>query len=200
MTGALQRIHSRPRHQPVVRHAVAGHPRRAAAEDFIRDVFRRRYEAEVPGFAPNLMLLEQAPRIVAAAGWRGAESEALMLEQYLDEPIEHAISRLAGQPVPRGRIVEVGNLAAERPGGSVAVILALAAHLDRLGFEWVVFTATSELIGIFRRLDLPPLALAPADPQRLGAQAQAWGRYYDTRPVVVAGRLRLALEKGGARG
>ena len=109
MTGALQRIQSRPRHQPVVRHAVAGHPRRAAAEDFIRDVFRRRYEAEVPGFAPNLMLLEQAPRIVAAAGWRGAESEALMLEQYLDEPIEHAISRLAGQPVPRGRIVEVGN-------------------------------------------------------------------------------------------
>lgn len=200
MTGALQRIQSRPRHQPVVRHAVAGHPRRAAAEDFIRDVFRRRYEAEVPGFAPNLMLLEQAPRIVAAAGWRGAESEALMLEQYLDEPIEHAISRLAGQPVPRGRIVEVGNLAAERPGGSVAVILALAAHLDQLGFEWVVFTATSELIGIFRRLDLPPLALAPADPQRLGAQAQAWGRYYDTRPVVVAGRLRLALEKGGARG
>lgn len=200
MTGALQRIQSRPRHQPVVRHAVAGHPRRAAAEDFIRNVFRRRYEAEVPGFAPNLMLLEQAPRIVAAAGWRGAESEALMLEQYLDEPIEHAISRLAGQPVPRGRIVEVGNLAAERPGGSVAVILALAAHLDQLGFEWVVFTATSELIGIFRRLDLPPLALAPADPQRLGAQAQAWGRYYDTRPVVVAGRLRLALEKGGARG
>lgn len=200
MTGALQRIQSRPRHQPVVRHAVAGHPRRAAAEDFIRDVFRRRYEAEVPGFAPNLMLLEQAPRIVAAAGWRGAEFEALMLEQYLDEPIEHAISRLAGQPVPRGRIVEVGNLAAERPGGSVAVILALAAHLDQLGFEWVVFTATSELIGIFRRLDLPPLALAPADPQRLGAQAQAWGRYYDTRPVVVAGRLRLALEKGGARG
>lgn len=200
MTGALQRIQSRPRHHPVVRHAVAGHPRRAEAEDFIRDVFRRRHEAEVPGFAPNLMLLEQAPRIVAAAGWRGAESEALMLEQYLDEPIEHAISRLAGQPVPRGRIVEVGNLAAERPGGSVAVILALAAHLDLLGFEWVVFTATSELIGIFRRLDLPPLALAPADPQRLGAQAQAWGRYYDTRPVVVAGRLRLALEKGGARG
>lgn len=200
MTGALQRIHSRPRHKPVVRHAVAGHPRRAAAEDFIRDVFRRRYEAEVPCFAPNLMLLEQAPRIVAAAGWRGAESDALMLEQYLDEPIEHAISRLAGQPVPRGRIVEVGNLAAERRGGSVAVILALAAHLDQLGFEWVAFTATSELIGIFRRLDLPPLALAPADPQRMGAQAQAWGRYYDTRPVVVAGRLRLALEKGGARG
>jgi hypothetical protein len=200
MSGALQRIHSRPQHPPLVRHAVAGHPRRAAAEDFIRDVFRRRYEAEVPGFAPNLMLLEQAPRIVAAAGWRGAESEALMLEQYLDEPIEHAISRLAGQPVARGRIVEVGNLAAERPGGSVAVILALAAHLDQLGFEWVAFTATSELIGIFRRLDLPPLALAPADPQRLGEQAQAWGRYYDTRPVVVAGRLRLALEKGGSRG
>ena len=92
------------------------------------------------------------------------------------------------------QIVEVGNLAADRAGGSVDVILNLARHLDRLGYEWVAFTATRELIGIFRRLGLPPLALAPADPDRLGADAADWGSYYDSRPIVVAGRIALALE------
>lgn len=179
----------------IVRHEVPGGPRRALAEDFVRQVFRRHYAAEVPGFAPNLMLLEQDDRLRAVAGWRCAADQPLMLEQYLDAPIEQAVSRLAGQPVPRQRIVEVGNLAADRPGSSIDVILALARHLDRLGFEWVVFTATRELIGIFRKLGLPPLALAAADPERLGDQASSWGRYYDTDPVVVAGRLRLALEK-----
>jgi hypothetical protein len=105
----------------------------------------------------------------------------------------------AGQPVRRERIVEVGNLAAETSGGSIQVILALAGHLDELGYDWVVFTATSELAGIFARLGLPPLALAPADPARLGGEAATWGSYYDSAPVVVAGRIRLALERAGRR-
>ena len=134
------------------------------------------------------------------AGWRCAGTEQLFLENYLDVPIETAVSRLAGRPVDRQRIVEVGNLAAEVRGGGVEVILTLAAHLDRLGFEWVVFTATSELIGMLRRLGLPPLALAAADPERLGADAGAWGSYYATHPVVVAGRIRLALDKANTRG
>jgi hypothetical protein len=97
--------------------------------------------------------------------------------------------------VARDRIVEVGNLAAGAPGGGAGMILAMAAHLDALGYEWVVFTATSELLGIFNRMALPPLALATADPFRLGDDAGEWGSYYETRPVVVAGRIRLALER-----
>jgi hypothetical protein len=80
------------------------------------------------------------------------------------------------------------------------VILTLAAHLDRLGYEWVVFTATSELIGIFSRLGLPLLALGPADPSRLGAEAKVWGSYYGTQPIVVTGKIRLALERSRRRG
>lgn len=198
MMSVIQRIQTRL--QPIVRHVETGDPRRAAAEDFVRGIFLRRYGAQVADFAPNLMLLKQDSRIVAAVGWRPAQNGTLMLERYLDEPIEQAVSRLAGQPVPRERIAEVGHLAAERAGGSAAVILELAAHLDAFGFEWATFTATAELIGIFRRLELPPLALAAADPRRLGAQAQIWGSYYDTHPVVVAGRLRLALDKEGCRG
>lgn len=179
---------------------ASGSPRRAEAETFIRGVFARHYAAHVNSFAPDLMLLEHKgsssrDRLIAAAGWRGAANTPLFLETYLNEPVHLHLERLAGHPVSRERIAEVGNLASVTPGGGARMILALAEHLDRLGFEWVVFTATQELIGIFAKLGLPPLALAVADPQRLGEAAGDWGRYYDSRPVVVAGRIRLALDR-----
>jgi len=176
-------------------------PRRDEAETFIRSVFLRRYAARVASFAPELLLLEQAGRsakagrIAAAAGWRNAASGRLFLETYLDEPVQACIGRLTGHPVAREHIAEVGNLASVTPGGGTRMILALAEHLDSLGFEWVVFTATQELIGVFAKLGLPPLALGIADPSRLGTAAGDWGRYYDSRPVVVAGRIRLALDR-----
>lgn len=173
----------------------AGDGRRAEAESFIRDVFARNYGARVASFAPDLALLERNGAIAAAAGWRGADAGPLYLERYLDAPIDGQVSSLAGYPVARDRIVEVGNLAAGAQGGGASMILAMAAHLDTLGYDWVVFTATRELIGIFNRMALPPLALATADPFRLGEDAGEWGSYYETRPVVVAGRIRLALER-----
>ncbi|MBP6708192.1 MAG: thermostable hemolysin [Candidatus Accumulibacter sp.] len=180
-------------------HTVVGSPRREETESFIRTIFARHHGADVTSFAPNLLLLEQRERIVAATGWRAAQAAALFLECYLEQPIEQAMADLAHQRVRREEIVEVGNLAAEKPGGTVQVVLALAAHLDRLGYKWVVFTATRELIGIFNRLGLPLLALATADPGRLGEAAATWGRYYDTQPIVVAGRIRMALERIGQR-
>ena len=181
-----------------VTHAVAGSLRRGEAESFVRSVFARHYGADVTAFAPNLLMVEQDRRLVAVTGWRPAAEQPLFLERYLDAPIEVSMQRLADIPVKRERIVEVGNLAAEKAGGSLHVILELAAHLDRLGYEWVVFTATNELIGIFTRLGLPLLALAPADPARLGDEAAAWGSYYETQPIVVTGRIRHALERAGA--
>jgi len=173
-------------------------PRRSEAEHFIRQVFCRHHGAFVRSFAPNLLLLEEQRRVIAAAGWRGANEEPLFLERYLDEPIDVLMERLTGLRLPRERLVEVGHLASNKPGGSVQVILSLARHLGQSGYEWVVFTATGELVRIFTKLGLPLLALAKADPARLGEQARDWGSYYDTRPVVVAGRIRLALDRIGA--
>lgn len=195
IVAAIQKIFQRHRPLLTVRHTTIGTPCRVDAEAFIADIFRCHYGAQVRHFAPNLMLIKDAERILAAVGWRCAGEDRLFLETYLNEPIEEAVSRLAGQAVRREAIVEVGNLAVDRPGYSVDVILMLAHHLNQLGYEWVVFTATRELIGIFRRVGLPPLALAQADPGRLGEQAADWGTYYDSQPVVVAGRIRLALDK-----
>jgi hypothetical protein len=190
----------RLRHETLtVTHTVTGSPQRQEVERFIHATYHKHYGADVTHFAPNLMVLQRRERIVAAAGWRCAADDQLFLERYLDMPIDVAVATLAGHPVDRKRIVEVGNLAAGRAGGSVDVILALARHLDALGYEWVVFTATRELIGIFRKLGVPPLALAPANPGRLGDGASAWGSYYDNEPIVVAGRIRLALDKVACR-
>lgn len=176
-------------------HASPASRDRARIEAYIRQRFFDIYQARVGSLAPNLLLLHREGQTVAAAGWRGADAEALFLEAYLDRPIEQEVARLTGRPVERRHIVEVGHLVAEKPGGSVHVICTLARHLDRLGYEWVVFTATRELLGIFSRLGLHLLALAAADPVHLGDAAQDWGRYYDTQPIVVAGRIRQALER-----
>lgn len=167
-------------------------PQRAETEAFIKAVFARHYDARVNSFAPNLVRFEQDERTVAAAGWRSAEQEPLFLERYLDQPIEQAIGQQAGREISRARIVEVGNLATTRNGSSLHVIVNLAREFDHLGYEWVVFTATRELISVFSRLGLPLLALSKADPARLGDEAWQWGSYYDQNPIVVAGLIQLA--------
>ena len=181
-------------------HSVAS-PRRAEVEGFIRQIFAAHYGATVPSFAPELFALEQGERITAAAGWRGAQqgavAERLYLENYLDIPIEQAVSQIAQREVAREKIVEVGNLAAVKAGSSIAFIVRMARHFERLGYEWVVFTATEELIRIFGRVGLPLIALAPADPERVGNDAANWGRYYDTQPIVVTERIRIASERIG---
>jgi hypothetical protein len=183
-----------------MRHTLVGTPGRASAERFIAATFRTRYGATICSFAPNLVALERHGEIYAAAGWRCAGDEPLFLETYLDDPIEALLEHTMGQAVARRGIVEVGHLSSVRRGGTVDVISGLSRHLSRLGFEWVVFTATAELISIFSRLSLPLLALAPADPARLGDACCDWGSYYDTRPVVVAGPIRLALQRANGLG
>jgi hypothetical protein len=180
---------------PTTHLVPAGSPRRSEAEGFIQGVFAAHYGARVTAFAPDLLLQEQDGRVCAATGWRAAASGPLFLESYLDRPAEALLSRLAGHPVAREKVVEVGNLASLQPGGGVRIMLTLAQYLDRAGFEWVIFTATRELIAIFAKLGLPPLALARADPACLGDAAHDWGSYYDTGPIVVAGRIRLALQR-----
>jgi hypothetical protein len=94
----------------------------------------------------------------------------------------------------RSAIVEVGHLAASKAGEGRRLILLLGPHLAAEGFQWVVSTLTEELRNLFVRLGIVPLALGVADPAVLGAQAADWGSYYDHRPLVLAGRIDLALQ------
>jgi Thermostable hemolysin len=166
------------------------HPHRDSCEDFIAARFQRAYGARVAHFSPHLLGIRDAlARWRAASGYTPADGRTLFLEQYLDAPIEVELARCRGRPVARDSIVEVGNLAATSPGMARSLIPLLARHLDRLGYAWVVFTATRELRNTFARLGLRPLGLATADPARLADGGANWGSYYANDPIVMAGMI-----------
>lgn len=68
-----------------------------------------------------------------AVGCRGAATQALFLEHYLDEPIEDLIAARVGTSVERADVVEVGNLAARGAGMSRLLIVALMAAARHRG-------------------------------------------------------------------
>lgn len=173
-------------------------PQRAAVEAFIRQVYARHHGAVVRQFMPWLVSLNEGDSIVAAAGYRLADGP-LFLENYLDAPVEVLLSA-QGSPVARGRIAEVGHLAATRAGEGRRLIRRLGPHLAQRQVEWVVSTLTEELRHLFVRMGVTPLAIGTADPRRLGAQAADWGRYYDHHPMVLAGHLPQALRRFGLKG
>ena len=169
-----------------------GDPGRAEVEQFIHDVYARRFGADVRQFAPVLVSRREAADgpLVVAAGSRFAGSGPLFLERYLHAPVQ---TLLGAATPPREGIVEVGHLAAARAGEGRRLILLLGPHLAERGAQWVVSTLTEELRHLFVRIGVTPLALGAADPARLGTEAADWGDYYAHHPVVLAGHLPLAL-------
>jgi len=179
----------------------ADDPGRPELEDFIREVYRRRYGADVRHFAPELVgLRDEHGDLVAAAGYRAADRGTLFLERYLDSRVESLLAGPGEARPGRDRIVEVGHLAARRAGEGRRLALLLAPHLARQGFQWVVGTLTQELRNLFVRLGIVPTTLGVADPAALGDEAGRWGSYYDHRPLVLAGQLGQALETLARRG
>ncbi len=169
---------------------------RAEVEQFIRTVYAERFGAVLRRFAPQLVSLRDADgHITAAAGYRSAATDTLFLERYLDEPVQVALARHAGEAPARAGIVEVGHLAAARAGEGRRLILLLGPHLAAQGCQWVVSTLTEELRALFVRIGVTPLALGRADAAMLGAEAADWGDYYEHQLVVLAGHLPLALRR-----
>ena len=167
------------------------HPRRAATrartESFIQSIYRARYGAEIRHWTPSLVSLGSGRNLTAAAGYRRA-SRSLFLERYLHDRVEKLISQRAGVRVPRSAIFEVGLFAA-MPGSGRTLMVALGRHLSERGCTWVVCTATRELRVLFARMGVRAVELGPALASTLGAEAAAWGTYYDHSPVVLAGAL-----------
>ncbi|WP_428313235.1 thermostable hemolysin [Hydrocarboniphaga sp.] len=169
--------------------------RRPELQGFIAERFAEVYGAELYNFMPRLFgLQDDSGELLAAFGMRAAERdgkrELLFLEHYLDRPVEALVAQVAGRPVPRCHIVEVGNLAGASPGALRQLIPLLCERLHQDGFHWVVFTGPARLCNSFSRLGLPLQVLAPAPVEKLSAEERRhWGRYYDHRPSVMAGDI-----------
>ncbi len=180
----------------MIRVLHSGDPAREECEQFVRDVFRRSYGADIDSFMPHLIeVRDRNGHLSAVAGYRDAEHHKLFLEVYMDEPIEVALSRYLGRPIERKSIVEVGNLAEANPGDARMAIIAATAYLREAGYDWVVFTGVVKLRNAFRKLGLMPKELQEVDEYRLNEEErQRWGSYYAGQPVICFGDIHFGYD------
>jgi len=168
---------------------------RMQVERYIAERFEAVHGARVHDFMPALLTMGCGGRISAATGVRAAEGQRLFLEQYLADPIETVVTATAGAPVRRADIAEIGNLVATQGGSSYLLFLVLTAVLEQAGFEWVTFTATPQVRKALDWLGIQVHTLCEADPARLTEGCAAdWGRYYASKPLVVAGKVSEAMD------
>lgn len=161
---------------------------RAEVEQFIGEIFRKAYGAQIKRFKPCLMSLrDRDNRLVAACGFRSAALEPLLLENYLDQPVETLLSEHVGYPVGRDEIVGVGNFSVAEPGMARYLITAIDDHLYATANRWAAFTAVPMLHNIFIKLKRNPVILGAADMNRLPPEDRSgWGSYYEQKPQVMA--------------
>jgi Thermostable hemolysin len=158
---------------------------RAQVERFIADVYREHYAASLTSFPPDLIaMFGEDGECVCAAGLRYAHT-GFFSECYLDVPVEQALSRATRKAIDRSNIFEVTGLASSAPRAATRFLRRVVAYGELAGFDWAFFTATQRLRELLNRIDLPPLALAVADPRRV-ANAETWGSYYASTPIVCA--------------
>jgi Thermostable hemolysin len=158
---------------------------RPHVERFIAEVYSEHYRASVCSFPADLIaMLDANGQCVCASGLRYAHT-GFFSECYLDVPIEQALTRAVGKTVERARVFEVTGLASRAPHVATRFLRRVVAYGELAGFDWAFFTATDRLRELLNRINLPPLALAVADPARVG-NVQIWGSYYASLPIVCA--------------
>ena len=191
-----------PGHGLRVEAVAPGQPSRDELERYVRAAFFAKHGATVRSFMPTLLAFrDRAGALGGVAGMRGADEGRLYLEQYLDRPVEDALTvALAARgvaQVSRHEIAEVGHLAGANCRAAVRMVAQIPAYLVSRRYAWIVFTATSALRGILARFDAPLVELARAEGACVAGTHDDWGRYYATDPRVYAGCLRDAERLSG---
>lgn len=169
-------------------------PERARVEAFIRDIYRKSYNADISVRYPTLMSVRNRDgEILAAAGFRLAREEPLFLEQYTRAPIEDVLTVRIGQDVLRHDVTEIGNLASQGKGASVFLFAAIASYLLAQGARFAAVTGTDQLHRRFEMMGLAPTVICDAQRNLLNSEQKSWGSYYDTQPRVLAGSLESSM-------
>lgn len=165
-------------------------PERLQVEDFIKGIYKDKYNADIDVSYPTLMSVKNTEgEILAAVGFRYAVDEPLFLEQYTNHPIENILQ------CQRNEIVEIGNLASAGQGASVFLFAALASYLNNRNIRFAAVTGTDFLHRHFERMGLKPQKICDADIQAISSNDQNWGTYYDTKPRVLVGQVDMGVKR-----
>lgn len=177
-----------PLHLTLVRR---GEPGRSKLERYIRKRYRQAYKADIQQLLPNLLVLRKPNGpIVGALGYRPVDGRPLLLEAYLNRPIEKALSERFGTPRWRSRIVEVDGLVSSMPGGMRWLMALSTAFFKGMGVRWTVFMATPTVLYSFARWGLHSIWLAPVIKERVADAKTRACRYYDVDSWVVASDIQ----------
>ena len=134
-----------------------------------------------------------------AIGLKPISEDKVFLEQYLESHIQNEVSQIAGEPVSRQRIFEIGNLASGHAGSARLMIAFLVfylstptlhpvTHESQTKADWVVCTGTDAVRHILAHMGIRSHIIAKATAEALKdpEQISAWGHYYQQNPLVVA--------------
>ncbi|MFD5067789.1 thermostable hemolysin [Streptomyces sp. NPDC058369] len=168
-----------------------GEPDWQIASELAHQVFAKQYRASVrPDPDGFLAFFDEAEdgteQALACAGLSFPEGDTpLLLERYLDAPVEEVLSAEAGVQVKRSQVMQIGNVASVRASAGGEIIRAIPLIMACLGRPYAVMTMTGRLAQLMERLGCVFHPLTDASRERLSAEeADQWGSYYDTRPVV----------------
>ncbi|WP_331742272.1 thermostable hemolysin (plasmid) [Streptomyces sp. NBC_00876] len=168
-----------------------GTPDWQIAADLAHEVFAKQYQASVqPDPDAFLAFFEDAgdgtEQALACAGLSFPEGDTpLLLERYLDAPVEDVLAIATGVAVKRSQVMQIGNVASVRASAGGEIIKAIPLIMACLGRPYAVMTMTGRLAALMKRLGCVFHPLVDAAKDRLSAEeADQWGSYYDTRPVV----------------
>ncbi|MDP1543925.1 MAG: thermostable hemolysin [Polycyclovorans sp.] len=184
----------RPPSRSIVRTASLRRASQADAGRFIQSTYARHYGAEVGhALMPHLLALFDRDGAMTAAFGLKLHDDDGMMARYLGQPARRMLPAPVTPAIP---LLEMGNLAGERPGAVRALVRAMAPALATLGCEWLLCTATRELRNGLSHAGTvwQPLAAARIDALPLSERAR-WGRYFDHDPQVVAIDVRASCER-----
>lgn len=184
-----------------VARADRSHPRRSEIEYFICQRYWLSFSACLSNLPDQLIyIVDETDQLIAAcalttavktSAQHGETLQQLFSEMYLTEPAEQRLSEMYATPVTRAQVIEVGSMACLNHHYLAALFTAVLQVTSATSSDYLIFTATSPLRRHLKRMQLPSMVLTEAQQTALPvAKRSSWGAYYDTKPQVVAGRIR----------
>lgn len=174
---------------------VQGGKGRTFVERQILNSYQNKFSASLSHFMPTLVsanLQGQASHLTF--GLSGADKHRLFLEYYLPEPVEQVLSRVANTRIERQSIIEIGNLAFANTASIRDDLISIADYCHRLGYQYVVCTATRMLRLVFLKAGIKPIYLGEACADDAPRDGTHWGAYYETTPQIIGGNIYLGIE------
>jgi hypothetical protein len=156
---------------------------RSEIEQFIKQGFFKSYQAKISVTMPHLFALCNGT-YKAALGIRSGKHD-LFIEQYLSGTIEQQ-TLFEKNSIDRKDIVEIGHLFSNTPRFTLPLFMITAVSLFYLNYKYLVFSGTEKVVNLIAKSGVNCSLICDAHVSKIQMSTDEWGRYYDTKPKVIA--------------